>query len=231
MSSPERRNSIALDEAYFYCRELQSGRTQPNLYKVCNAIGTLDLALENPHIGATPVTLTKEAWQKIRDDLFDILVSSFGGYFMVYATTSEASSDESQWPATGILEFYPENAGRKNDSYSGAIERMATNVVTPLRWKYAQGEQNITPTDFTSKPEPLPNEELSAAEAESAASLLSKFYEICEEQASEGKKKAHRKWWQLYWEANACPNKRLKHELRKEMLALQSIWGKPQQEV
>jgi hypothetical protein len=224
MAQHERRNSVALDDAYFYCRQLEAKTERPTLFKVCNAIRTLDLALEAHAEGPAPVTLTTEAWQRVRDSLFDILVSNFSGSFIVYPTSDSALPDGSTWPETGILEFYPERTGRKNDSYTGAIERMAPSVVTPMRWRLAQGEQDVKPSDFTDEVEEPPMDE---AEQDVARALMSKFYEICEEQASEGKKKAHRKWWQLYWEANACPNKRQKHELQKQMVALQSIWGTP----
>lgn len=224
MAQHERRNSVALDDAYFYCRQLEARSERPTLFKVCNAIRTLDLALQSHEDSPAPVSLTLEAWQSVRDSLFDILVSNFAGYFIVYPNFSGPLESGGTWPASGMLEFYPERASRKNDSYSGPIERMNQSVVNPLRWKFADGQQQVCPADFSCEAEEAPMDE---AEHEAARSLLDKFYEICETQASEGKKKAHRKWWQLYWEANACPNKRQKHELHKQMVALQSIWGTP----
>lgn len=225
MTQHERRNSLALDDAYFYCRQLEAKTARPSLFKVCNAIRTLDLALENHEASPAPVTLTGEAWQRVRDTFFDILVSSFSGSFFVYPTTDSGLLEGNDWPETGILEFYPDNTGRKADSYSGLIERMSMSVMTPLRWKVAEGLQQVNPSDFAPQ---ATDEPLNEDEAGMARALLDKFYEICEEQASEGKKKAHRKWWQLYWEADSCPNKRQKHELEKQMVALQSIWGTPQ---
>lgn len=224
MAQPERRNSVALDDAYFYCRQLEAKVAKPTLFKVCNAIRTLDLALESPENSPAPVRLTIEAWQRVRDSLFDILVCSFSGYFIVYTIEGVALEPEADWPEYGFVEFYPEKAGRKNDSYRGQIERMSQSVITPLRWNLAEGSQNVKPEDFGEAEEEPPMDQ---NEQEAAHALIDKFYQICEEQASEGKKKAHRKWWQLYWEANACPNRRQKHELQKQMVALQSIWGTP----
>ena len=68
---------------------------------------------------------------------------------------------------------------------------------------FAEHRQNTVPADFDNQ------EELLAEEgAEEAEELLDRLYQVCEEEATEGKKKAHRKWWQLYWEAQTCEEKR-----------------------
>lgn len=228
MAKYERRNSVALDDAYFYCRHLERG-ARPSLYKVCNAISTLDLALTNNVEERPSVHICNEAWSRIRDSLFNILVSSFAGYFIVYAE-GEAFPLEpgTDWPRRGTLEFYPSDSQRKRDSYTANLDKISEQVLTPLRWCFAEGRQTVTPSDFS--PEQV-NPEESTETAEPAMSeahaLLHRLYEVCEEEASRGKKKAHRRWWQLYWEANSCADRRQKHQLQKQMSQLQSIWGRP----
>jgi hypothetical protein len=210
------RNAIALDDAYFYCRQLETGAERPDLFTVCNALRTLDFALEAHHESPMPMTLCVEAWTRVRDSLYAVLVSSFAGYFFVYDENENVVEPGNEWPDNGYLEFYPDRINRKNESYKGYFQHMPSAVLNPIRWAFAEGRQQLSAENFRR-----------AEEADEARELLERLNDVCEEQASEGKKKAHRKWWQLYWEANSCPNKRRKHELQKQMVALQSIWGTP----
>lgn len=219
MASHERRNAIALDDAYFYCRQLENRAEHPDLYKVCNAIRTLDLALEAHDESPMPMTLCTEAWQRVRDGLFATLIASFPGYFFVYDQWETAVEPGVEWPEHGHVEFFPDGIHRKNESYRGDFQRLPADVLNPLRWAFAEGRQQVQPANFFPP----------AAEPDAARELLERLYNVCEEQAHEGKKKAHRKWWQLYWEADSCPNKRRKHELQKQMVKLQSIWGTPEE--
>jgi hypothetical protein len=79
----ERRNAVALDDAVRYCRRLEANTEQPELFMLCNAIRTLDLALEGKEDSPIPMGLCVESWMKVRDSLFDVLVSSFPGRFEV----------------------------------------------------------------------------------------------------------------------------------------------------
>lgn len=225
MAKHERRRGIPLDEAYFYCRRLELKLERPALFKVCNAIKTIDLALspdaeEYPGISAH---ISPQAWSRIRDQLFKILVSSFSGYFLVYENGNlEPLEAGSTWPQNASIEFYPEKILRRFESYRSDCSRIDQPTLTILRWCFSQDRQNISPSLFN-------NETEMDSIQEEAMAFLDRMYEICEEEASEGKKKAHRKWCQLYWEANGCPDRRARHELQKKMLSLQSVWGRPAQ--
>lgn len=218
---------MPLDEAYFYCRRLELKLERPALFKVCNALRTVDLALSpdgsDTEHSVVSAHISAEAWSRIRDQLFKILLTSFPGYFLVYEEgNSEPCEPGNSWPQSGFLEFYPEKILRRFETYSSRFERIDPLTLTTLRWCYSQDRHNISPSLFNSEPD------LAGAQEEAMA-FLDRMYEICEEEAAEGKKKAHRKWWQLYWEANGCPDRRVRHELQKKMLCLQSVWGRPAQ--
>jgi hypothetical protein len=220
----ERRNAVALDEAVRYCRRLEANTEQPELFMLCNAIRTLDLALEGKEDSPIPMSLCTEAWMKVRDSLFDVLVSSFPGRFEVRNASGDLVEMGDDWPSGGTLSFYPRRISRRNDSYDASLDRMQPFVITAFRWAFADHRADITPPDFDCACEQPSDDDQTADEA---YELIERMYEACEEQAQEGKKKAHRKWWQLYWEANSCPNKRQKHQLQKQMVALEGLWGKP----
>jgi hypothetical protein len=224
MSNHERRSAVALDDAFNYCRWLETKSEPPQLYKLCNAIRTLDLALAGQEDSPIPMSLCTDAWSRVRDSLFNNLVSSFAGHFEVFDSFGNQVDTSSDWPESGTTKFFPARIARRNDGYEGRLERLAPSVVTVLRWCFAEHRQNTVPSDFDNQEEPLVDEG-----AEQAEELLDRLYQVCEEEATEGKKKAHRKWWQLYWEANSCPNKRQRHQLEKQMVALEGIWGKPEE--
>lgn len=218
----DRRNSMALDEAYQYCRLLESGDETPVLHKLVSSIHTIDLATD-PERKMSPA-ISPDAWCRVRDSLFAILVASFSGYFLVYLDDEVAPIEQgSDWPKRGRLEFYPEAARRRTDYCESRLERIDPEVSTSLRWLFARGQQTANPSHF----ERLRQAEVNEEERGAVSALLEQFYEICEREATAGKKRAHHKWWQLYWEENSCKDKQQKRELRRELLELQSVWGQP----
>lgn len=230
MAKNERRKTMPLDEVYVYFRRLELKLERPSLFKVCNAIKTMDLALESDEETSSTAGHTRhlspDAWSKIRDQLFHILITNFSGYFLVYPKDQYSAVDSGgHWPESGYIEFYPEKILRRFETYRADFEDLQPQVINCLRWCFGQDRQNITPSLFSNAPEPVDAD----SEASEAMKFLDRLYEICEEEASQGKKIAHRRWWQLYWEANGCVDRRQRHELQKKMLSLQSVWGRPAQ--
>jgi len=205
MAKNERRRSMPLDEAYFYCRRLELRLERPALFKVCNAIRTVDLALatEGDFHQAMSSNISPEAWSRVRDQLFKALITSFSGYFLVYAEGhTEALEQGDKWPEEGTIEFYPEKIFVVLKNYRSEFSQMDQPTLTILRWCFSQDKHNITPTLFNNEMDDETAEEQTEVDA---TTFLDRMYKICEEEAEEGKKKAHRRWCQLYWEANGCP--------------------------
>lgn len=224
MASTERRRKLTLDEVNIYWHKLKEGTERANLHKLCNAIRTIDLALaeDSP---ALCRRLTAKGWSRIRDDCFDYLISSFPGHFIVYDGESTTPVEPGvDWPKTGMLEFYPEGVKRREDAYQSQLERIHKDVVVRYRWCFAEGRQNTTPQDFAAFREGL--EQPNSEEAESARNLMEQLYEACAEEAVKLKKIAHRQWWQLHYEADACADRRHKNALRQQMINLELLWGK-----
>lgn len=227
MAKNERRKSMPVDEVYIYFRRLELKLERPSLFRVCNAIKTIDLALEPDLESNNPSKhLSAEAWSKIRDQMFHILITNFPGYFLVYESGCfNALESGAKWPEQGHIEFYPEKILRRFETYDAKLESLQPSVVTCLRWCFGQDRQNVSPSMFAV---PETDDGVQTEQSE-AMKFLDRLYEICEEEASQGKKIAHRRWWQLYWEANGCADRRQRHELQKKMLSLQAVWGRPAQ--
>ena len=225
MATQERRNFMALDEAYHYCRSLESRAEKPVLYKLCAALRTVDSAVAAISDGTGYGTqgLSLRAWTDVRDALYNLVITSFPGYFMVYRDDHAAPIEPGQeWPENGILEFYPERGRRRDDSYKSSLEHLLPDTLTALRWCYAEGRQEVTPADFPSE-SPAADED----DEEQAVALMDSLYEVCVPEATRGKKRAHERWWQLYWEANSTKDKKAKTDLRRKMEELQCVWGRP----
>lgn len=224
MARPERRNSLTLDEVNQYWRRLKSHEERPALLRVCNAIHTLDTALtteESAHY------LSREIWSRIRNDYFDILLSAFTGYFNIYEAGSDRPAEGwSVWPSDGILEFFPENVNRRDDAYRGSFRNIAPPILMRFRWCHAEGRHHTVHEDFESLIEQA-HQLVDESEADQAHRFLEKLYDASVDEAFQAKKIAHRKWWQLYYESSSCSNQKRKHELRRQMINLQTVWGRP----
>ena len=229
MARNERRKNMPVDEVYIYFRRLELKLERPSLFKLCNAIKTIDLALETDTEGTGPARhLSAEAWSKIRDQLFHMLLTGFSGYFLVYEEGQYSPIESGcPWPERGRIEFYPEKILRRFETFEGRFENLQPGVINCLRWCFGQDRQSVSPALFASSAAASNSEPVE--EQSEAMKFLDKLYEICEEEACQGKKIAHRKWWQLYWEANGCADRRQRHELQKKMLSLQAVWGRPAQ--
>lgn len=222
MSHRERRANMALDDAYEYCRLLETCNEKPELFCLCSAISTVDAALESSAedtLQPLGPKISLEAWTRIRNSLFNFLITMFPGYFMVYKD-SDATPVEpgDEWPDHGLIEFLPERSRRREDSYFCELDSLDFKTRTTLRWCFAEGRQNTKPADFIADPIMLEEE---------AVEFLERLYEICEEESTKGKKRAHQKWWQLYWEATSCRDSHEKRRLHKDMDKLQAVWGRP----
>lgn len=223
MATQERRHFMALDDAYDYCRLLEMKVEMPILYKLCSALRTVDAAEQTAREGGAYGTqgLSVRAWSQVRDKLFDLLLRSFPGYFVVYGPDGQVPVEPGQeWPQYGRVEFFPNQARRRDDSYSADLDRLTPEAVTAMRWCFAEGRQQIDPADF-------PDEQPVTDEESEAVSLMERLYEICVEEATRGKKRAHERWWQLYWQSNSCADRKEKSALKKQMLELQAVWGRP----
>jgi len=228
MATRDRRTFMALDDAYYLSREIEAGQEHPQLYRLCASIATVDAGLASVSTGQGHYPISARAWSQVRNTLYNYLVTHYGGYFVIYPENALSPLEPgSPWPDSGLVEFYPERGRRRDDSYTATLEDLDFKTLTALRWCYADGRQTIRPEDVPEDEALLATDGEEPGDGDEAALVLERLYDVCAEEATRGKKKAHAKWWQLYWEANSCPDRRAKQELHKQMTQLQSVWGRP----
>src|SRR5262245_55001637 len=141
MGKLERRNSMTLDEVGRYWRELR-GIKSPSLNKSLNSIITIDLAFEGS-LSSLSKHLSKDKWERIRSDLFDVLLSSFPGSFNLYQTDGTQIDILEDWPESAIVEFVPVLSSRKSDILRADMKRLHPAIVLGLRWCWAEGRNEI----------------------------------------------------------------------------------------
>lgn len=225
MATQDRRKKLTIDEINEYWLRLNQGAEQPSLHRIVNAVRVLDVALAESD---SPMNnkLSGHVWSKIRDDLYDMLVTSFAGYFLVYSDlTGTPLEPGDKWPEQGTVEFYPERTNRRDDACPGSLSKLSPAIALRLRWNFAEGHQNIKPEDFQGYRE---NKAGSGDERQEAERLLEELYATCATEASKLKKIAHRKWWQLHHESTNCSDRKKTCELRRQMEQLELVWGRSQ---
>jgi len=224
MATSDRRRKLTISDINEYWRRLNDGAEKPEVFKMVNAIKVLDFALADCE-SALCKRLSAHAWARIRNDLFDMLITSFNGYFLVYKDDAVNPLEQTdRWTQTGRVEFYPEKANRREDAMSADLSKVHPAIVLRLRWCFAEGCQNITPDDFSSYRE-VADEADEVSEAERAGQL-EEVYEACAMEASTLRKIAHRKWWHLHYQHRGCSDSRQKGTLKKQMDELELVWGR-----
>jgi hypothetical protein len=224
MAKPERRNSMTLDEVSLYWRQLRKDGA-PSLNKLCNSIITIDLAFEGS-VSSLSKHLSKDKWTRIRSDLFDVLISSCPGYFIVYGEDQAVPLEpRSDWPAVGRVEFYPQKSNRKSDILNSAIGKIHPAIILSLRWCWAEGRNEINPMDFDAYHEAGRVDD--SEEAQITRDFLDRLCDLCVDEARKSRRIAHRTWWRLSSEASSCPDKQTRNQIKKQMIELECIWGSP----
>ncbi len=224
MGKSERRNSLTLDEASRYWRKIRSGTT-PDLNKVINSITTIDIAFGENLISLTK-HLTTENWSQIRKDLFDTLLTSFDGQFLLYPLNYPyAIAPPGDWPEYGYIEFHPRQSNRKSDILRANLETIHPLVLLSLKWCFAEGRNAISPRDFQNYRESL--FDIACDEEHLSSEFLDRLHDICIDEAHKSRKIAHRKWWHLSSEVSSCTDKKERNLLRKQIGQLETVWGIP----
>ena len=224
MGTQDRRTSMGLDEAYQYWRSIEGGEA-PSLFKTAAAVRTIEMAIEPAQCEwqAPSLAVSLQAWSIIRDNLLNVLVRKFPGYFLVYSAENyPLDSGSHEWPQRGSIEFYPEAFKRRTDCFRIPFEQLSPSTQVVIRYQYANGEQNLTPEMFDDLPLFGGEED---AEQEVATEMFARSYEICEREAEKGKKRAQRTWYHTLCEARACKNKEQRRELLRRLSYLETVWG------
>jgi len=211
----DRRDRIALDEAYeFYRQTLAEGTN--DLHQLANSLKTVCRALDATESGEMELTL--RLWKKIRQALFDKLLTSFPCHVVAIGSNGQVLGQKDFLPDDCLLELHPEGLKRDDDVFQIEIEDL--HPLTRSRLDKVWCERPATRReDFSG-----------AAECEGGVCTLKPNAMIIGEEillveAAAGRQKAYSNYWRLYWQSYCSPSSREKQYLNSQMASLEAVWG------
>jgi hypothetical protein len=213
MGRIDRRQKLALDEAYSLYRQIIKHEKQPELYQIAHCLATLKEALA--YCESSQFKLTKRLWQRIYDSLCDLLITFFPVYIVIYDEYGEVQKPFKPITEPAIVEIHAEGLKRKCDVFSLDLDRF--NPMTKARLENLWGTKGamLNPEDFAN---------LECGEFCAPKNFLIGD-DVLMSETEQGKERAYRRWWELYWQAYCAHSTYEKQAVQNEMQGLESVWG------
>jgi hypothetical protein len=216
MEKADRRDRVALDKAYeFYRQTLTEGTN--DLHQVANSLKTVCHALDAAESGELDLTL--RLWKKIRQALFDRLLTSFAAHIVATGADGQVLSHREPLPDDCTLELHPEGLRRDDDVFSIAIEELHPLTRSRLDKVWVERGPGTRREDFAS-----------SSECDGGVCTMKPYTfivgeEVLSSEANSGRQKAYSNYWRLYWQSYCSPNSREKQYLSRQMASLEAVWG------
>jgi hypothetical protein len=216
MASLDRRDRVALDEAYTYYKTTVVSDGQSDLLTIVNALKTVSHALHAPQNGS--FKLTTRLWLRIEQALFDKLVTGFAAHLVILDNEGRALAAGDELSEDCLIELHPEGLRRADDVFRMPFADLPSFTQMQLTTIWKEKGPNIKREDFS-------NGAGCSASGICAMKPFAVAHEILEKEAQFGKQLAYQQWWELYWQAYCTRNKREKQMLIKDMSSLEAVWG------
>ncbi len=216
----DRRDRVALDEAYEFYRQILVDGTN-DLHLLANSLKTVCRALDAAEAGE--MELTMRLWKKIRQALFDRLLTSFPAHVVAIAKDGQVLSQKDFLPDDCVLELHPEGLRRDDDVFQINIEELHPLTRSRLDkvWVERPGTRR---EDFTGgKSEAAQECEGGVCTLKANAMIIGE--EVLQVEAANGRQKAYSSYWRLYWQSYCSPSSREKQYLVRQMASLEAVWG------
>jgi len=210
----DRRQKLALNEAYQYYLSLDKNHILPELYELVKCLKTVNaaLAISNGHF-----KLTVQLWRRIQQALFDRLITTFPGYVTVMDVQGQQLKPGSRLPSDGVVEFHPDRCRRRDDIFALQVKNLypATEHHLMKAWQEKK-QQRLSADDF-------PSTECGPDGCFLKPVVLGT--EVLDAESQKGRDEAYRNWWDLYWQAYCTGNRHEKVIIYKRMDQLEAVWG------
>lgn len=210
----ERRRRTALDEVYRYYKDIDENRRPLELYQLLKCLNTVNLALAFSDNGE--FKLTRQLWRRLHQALFDKLITSFAGHVVIYDSGWQEVKSGSAFPEEGIIEFCPDECRRADDVIQFDIARLYPKTAYAISKFWVNGRNHSSPVDYN------------AGDCDGELCFMKPIVvgqEVLKEESLKGRDQAYQKYWELYWQAYCCKNRKEVHELQQQMSQLENVWG------
>jgi hypothetical protein len=214
MGRQDRRERTALDGAYRYYKELESGETEPDIFRLNQAVKTLSVALAVADVAE--FKLTRQLWKRLHEALFDKLITNFAGRISVLDENRLACEIRNPLPERGYLQFYADRCKRSDDKVEIELAKLYPRTYNAIQNVWLRRGAFTKPSDFE------------GSECQGGvcfATPLVVGQEVLSAESTRGHEEAHQKWWELYWQVYCSPARQEQIALTRKMHELESIWG------
>jgi hypothetical protein len=213
MGKLERREKLALDEAYKEFRAITKDEGSADLFQLVKCLKTVGNALSSARGGQLKLTI--RLWQRIQIALFDKLLTSFPAHVVIYSSDGSALKPKRAIPEGAIVEIHPEGLRRADDFFKMEIEQLDPITRHVLNKIWEERGNSTRREDF--------------ANFDCGEYCTRKYFvvgdEVLRSESQKGKEQAYSEWWDLYWQAYCTPDKQQKKHIAKRMESIESVWG------
>jgi len=213
MGKLDRREKLALDEAYKLFRSISKDQSVPELFQLVRCLKTVGNALDGAAEGR--LKLTVRLWRRIYGALFDKLLTAYSAHLVIYDADGGVLKPKQPIPAEAILEIHPQGLRRADDKFKMAIEDLHPETCQLLTKVWTDRGNFSRRDDFVS--------------SECGDYCAPKHFvigdEILQAESKIGKERAYTRWWDLYWQAYCTQDKEEKRLITKQMESIEAVWG------
>jgi len=209
----DRRQKLALDEAYKLYRQIIRGEKKADLYQVANALTTLNTALQDH--GDSHFKMTKRLWQRMFVSLCDLLVTSFPVYVIIYDQEGGIQTPFEPIIEPAMIEIHALGLKRKTDIFSLDLAQFNPMTRLGIEKTWISRGPMLNPEDF---------ENLDCGEFCTTKNFLIGD-DVLRKESELGKERAYKRWWELYWQAYCAVNPLDQQLVQQEMHTLEEVWG------
>jgi hypothetical protein len=213
MNRLDRREKLALDEAYKLFRLINRDEQIADTFQLVRCLKTISNALNSAHTGQLQITV--RLWQRIQQALFDKLITSVPGYIVVYDADGRTLATRAPIPEDAIIELHPEGLKRSDDAFQMAFEHLHPVTRNSLIKVWLERGPYTKRDDFAN---------FSCGDA-CPPKLFVLGDDLLRNESQNGKEKAYKQWWELYWQAYCSKDRGQRNDVLKQMQSLESVWG------
>ncbi len=215
MAKVDRREKLALDEAYRLFHKTLAGDHTADIFSVARSLSTVSRAVEGADNGQ--FKLTVRLWQRIQRSLFDKLITTYPSHMVVFRENGEVHKPKERWSDNAVIEIHPEGLRRNEDFFRMPVQQLQSSTRARLERIWLERGPATRREDFLDM------------EEECGEYCTPKNFvigdEILRTESLKGKEDAYAQWWDLFWQSYCTSNSKEKHAMTRQMNALESVWG------
>ncbi|MFN8550633.1 MAG: hypothetical protein U0103_04015 [Candidatus Obscuribacterales bacterium] len=214
MARLDRREKVALDQAYEFYKSTIGSNEAFTLHSLVNSLKTVSVAVSASNDGH--LTLTTRLWMRIKQALFDKLLTTHPAYVIIYDGSNAPIEPKQRIPDDGTIEIHPHGLRRDDDRFSIELKHLHPVTRKHIQKVWIERGPDTKSDDFS-------NYECDGDVCMPKLFLIGD--EVLQKEASNGKKEAYSQWWDLYWQSYCTPDRREKQQLTRRMNSLEAVWG------